>query len=385
MPAPRVLIVLDTSGAWSRGILLGFASVAHAHGWTLVHYHPDADLHWLLEHWRPDAVVCDPWFEASWPFELQMPVCVLVNGDRSAVGRASVCVDEERIADLALAHLLSRGFQNLSVFRFTDATFAVLRERRFSEGAARLGAQLQPGWWQDAASPSSRLEQPEAIAAWLANLPKPCGIFTCCDSWARVVSRYARAIGLRVPEDLALVGVDNDLVECQLISPALSSVAVPWRSVGENAARLVAMGLNGKSIAGQRVLIEPVDLVIRRSSATFAIQDELVARAVAWIHAHAEKRMTVPLVAKAARAPRQRLERHFRSALGRTVHAEIRRARVEIARRLLLTTELSLAEVAKQSGFTNAALLSLAFRREVGTPPGTYRRNARGLLATDDG
>jgi len=385
MAAPRVLVVLDTSGAWSRGILLGFAGVAHEQGWTLVHYHPNADLRWLLAHWRPDAIVCDPWFAVSWPAPLRERVSVLVNGDGSAEGLASVCLHETRIADLALGHLLSRGFRNLSVFRFSDARFAVLRDKHFSEGAVRAGARLQPGWWQDGASPPRRQEQPAALAAWLIGLPRPCGIFTCCDAWARVVSRYARAAELRVPEDLALVGVDNDLVECQLISPPLSSVAVPWRSMGESAARLVALGLSGSSIMGKRVFIEPVDVVIRRSSATFAIQDELVARAVAWIHAHADRRLTVPSVAKAAGAPRQRLERHFRSALGRTVLEEIRGAHVEIARRLLLTTDWSLPEVAKRSGFTNAALLSVSFRREVGTPPGTYRRSARGLLASDDG
>ena len=384
MAAPRVLVVLDTAGAWSRGILLGFAAVAHEQGWTLVHYHPNADLRWLLAHWRPDAMVCDPWFAGSWSAQLRERVSVVVNGDGTLEGVASVCLNEARIAELALEHLLARGFQNLSVFRFTDSGFAVQRDKYFSEGALRARALLQPGWWQDAATPPRRQEQPAAIAAWLAGLPKPCGVFTCCDSWARVVSRYARAIGLRVPEDLALVGVDNDLVECQVMAPPLTSVAVPWRSVGESAARLVLLGLNGTPIASERVLVEPVDVIIRRSSATFAIQDELVAKAVAWIHAHADKRLSVPVVAKAAGAPRQRLERHFRSALGRTVLEEIRRAHVEIARRLLLTTELSLLEVAKRSGFTNAALLSVSFRRELGIPPGAYRRNARGLLTSDD-
>jgi len=132
----------------------------------------------------------------------------------------------------------------------------VLRDKHFSEGALRGGALLQPGWWQDAATPPRRQEQPAAIAAWLTGLPKPCGVFTCCDSWARVVSRYAGASGLRVPEDLALVGVDNDLVECQLMVPPLSSVAVPWRSVGESAARLVSLGLNGTPIAGNYIKAE---------------------------------------------------------------------------------------------------------------------------------
>jgi LacI family transcriptional regulator len=199
-----------------------------------------------------------------------------------------------------------------------------------------------------------------------------------------MVARYARAANLRVPEDVALVGVDNDTFECEITAPPLSSVAVPWRTVGESAARLVQLGLRGTPIAGKRVLVKPLDVIVRRSSDSFAIEDSLVSAAVAWIHGHAEGRLTVPLIAKAVSVSRQRLERHFRRHLGRTVVEEIRRTRVEVARRLLWTTELPLPEVAKRSGFTNSALLSVAFRREVGVPPGAYRRHARGLGDAED-
>ena len=119
----------------------------------------------------------------------------------------------------------------------------------------------------------------------------------------------------------------------------------------------------------------------RRSSQVLAIDDELVAKAVTWTHAHADRRLTVPTVAKAVGSGRQRLERRFRAVLDRTVQEEIRRAHVELAKRLLVTTNVSVADVAKQSGFTNAALLSVAFQRELGMPPSAYRRRAR--LAAD--
>lgn len=379
MTAPRVLIVLDTSAAWSRGILLGFATVAHARGWTLLHYPPQVDLGWLLEHLGPDAVVCGPSLSGPWPASLRERVSIVVNADRSPDGVASVCLDEKRISELALAHLLSRGLQNLSVFRMDNAAFAVTRARSFAESAARRGARLVPGW----ESPPGLAGSPTSIAAWLQNLPQPCGIFACCDSWARILSHYARVVGLRVPEAMALVGVDNDLVECQLAAPPLSSVAVPWRSMGAKAAELVALGLSGEHIGQERLIIEPMDLIVRRSSATLAIEDRLVAKAVAWIREHAQRRLSVPMIAKAVGASRQRLERRFRAAVGRTIMEEVRRAHVEVARQLLLTTDLPLLEVAKRSGFSTPALLSVAFAREVGIPPGTYRRLAGDLNDTE--
>jgi LacI family transcriptional regulator len=384
MATPRVLVVLDTSAAWSRGILRGFAHVAHEQGWTLLHYHSNVDLEWLVTEWPPSAAVLGPSLAGPWPARLRECVSVSVNFDRSAEGVASVCLDEARIAKVALSHFLARGFRTLTTFRFNDAAFGALRERHFCEAAEHAGARLEPGWWADGASPPRSEERPDAIGAWLEGLRAPCGVFACCDAWARVVARYAGMSGLRVPEDLALVGVDNDAIECEIMAPPLSSVALPWRSVGESAARLVQLGLRGKPIAGTRVLVEPLEVVTRRSSDTFAIDDPLVAKAVAWIHQHAERRMTLAMVAGAVAATRQQLERHFRRALGRTVMQEARRAHVEIARRLLATTALPLPQVAKHSGFTNAALLSVAFRRELGVPPGAYRRRSSGLLDADD-
>jgi LacI family transcriptional regulator len=115
-----------------------------------------------------------------------------------------------------------------------------------------------------------------------------------------------------------------------------------------------------------------------------AIADPIVARAVSWIAEHAGRRLTLPAVARAASCSRQRLEQRFRAAIGRTVMQEVRRARVDVARRLLSTTDLSLPLIARQCGFTTAALLSVAFRREAGMPPGAYRRRLRGLHSIDE-
>jgi LacI family transcriptional regulator len=215
------------------------------------------------------------------------------------------------------------------------------------------------------------------MVSWLSRLPKPCGIFTCCDSWTRVVARYAKVASLRIPEDLPLVGVDNDVLECELVAPHLSSVAVPWQTLGRSAASLVHQSLSGAPIWGKRIVISPVGVVVRGSSDIAAVDDPLVLCALHWIREHANGRLTVPMVARGVSASRQRLERRFRAVLGRSVLGEIRRARVELAKNFLSNTSMVLPEIAKRSGFTNAALLTVAFRRELGLPPASYRRLVR--------
>jgi len=377
MPAPHVLIVLDTCTASSRGILRGFAQVAREQGWIVLHYQPGVDVEWVANEWSSSAAVLGPSALGAWPAPLDKALSVAVNVDRSAEGVASVCIDERRVAELALAHFFARGLRTLTTFTLANSALGAARERAFREAAERAGARLETAASAAPEGSSRPEDQASALSAWLSGLRKPCGVFACRDAWAHVVARHARLAGLRVPEDIAILGVDNDPVECEITAPPLSSVAVPWRALGERAAQLVLSGLKGKPIAGQRTLIDPIGVVSRRSSDTFAVDDPLVAAAVTWIHGNKQDRLTVPGVARALGTTRQRLERRFRRALGRTVMQEARRARVEAARQLLDRTNFPLHQVARMSGFTSAALLSVAFRTETGVPPGTYRRRTR--------
>jgi LacI family transcriptional regulator len=369
-------------------------SAAHERGWTLLHYSPLVDLNWVAGEWAPDVAVVGPGVQSASLAQFAATAIVSVTVDRSAQGIASVCLDEERIGALALRHLLSTGVRHVSTCRYNSAPFAVARERAFIEAARAAGINVAVGWgsaealalnWaEDPAVPRimpMESLRPSAMLEWLRALPKPCGIFTCTDGWARPVVRCTRVAGLRVPEDIALVGADNDALECELMAPPLSSVMIPWQEVGKSAAHLVQLALSRASSPGKRLVISPLAVQVRRSSDVLAIEDELVAQAVRWIRTNIDRRLTVTMVARAVGSARQRLERRFRRVLDRTVKDEIQRARVEAARELLRTTSAGLSEVAKRSGFTTAALLNAAFRREIGMPPGVYRRRARQELS----
>ena len=381
--APRILVLLDTDSAWSRGTLRGFMEIAHERGWTVLHYRADANLTELVDEWQPAVAVIGPEISESARAALAPVALVSVNADLSAAGIASVCLNDGAIAQLAVDHLLSTGLRHVSTLRFSESPFALVRQRTFEARARAAQLVCLEGWGcKEGVDAGEKRENPAAIAAWLRALPKPCGVFTCTDSWGRTAARYARLSGLRVPEDIALIGVDNDTLECELSAPPLSSVLVPWRDVGEQAALLVARLLARESMAEQRCVVSPLSVVARRSSDVLAVDDQLVAAAVSWIRANAEQRLTVSMVVQGVNTGRQRLERAFRRVLDRTIQEEIRRSHVDIARRLLETTRGELPEIAQRSGFTNATLLNLAFQRELGVAPGAYRR--RMLKALSD-
>lgn len=384
MAAPRVLILLDTTGTWSRGILRGFIETARERDWSLLHYNSSFDLKWLREQWAPDAVVAGPGPDAGALREFFGERVVSVTMDRSRDGIASVCLDEESIARMAFDHLRGIGLSRVTTFRFDESPFAVARERAFIDAALAAKLSVPEGWGAGELPPERRREDPAAIVAWLQGLPKPCGVFTCTDGWARTVVRCAALAGLRIPEDVSLIGADNDVLECELITPPLSSVMIPWRELGKSAASLVRRLLAGEALDNQRLVKAPLTVVARRSTDASSIEDEPVARAVAWIAANHQRRITVSMVARAVASGRQRLERAFRRVLGRTIQEEIRRTRVEAAKALLIRDRGGLAALAKQCGFTTASLMNAAFQRELGMSPGVYRRRAERELTLDN-
>jgi LacI family transcriptional regulator len=368
-------VVIDPVVGWARRLLRGVNEIALERGWLLLLYSPRRDFRWLLREWAPSAVIVGPHQSLPLPAELSGRLVVGANADLSTERLPWVGVDDRRVGELAADHLLSKGLQHFASFSFEAGGWAGRRLESFKERIAQAGGQYHSDGGLDTATNEPRPEV-ESIRGWLLELPTPCGVFAGCDTWARVIACYCRGLGLRVPEDIALVGADDDPVECELTAPALSSVAIPWREMGREVAMVLRRGLEGE-VPAEPVLVGPTHVVGRRSSDVLSVDDPLVAAAVAWIHEHSDQPIQVNDVVRAVKTYRQRLEKRFRAVLGRSVMVEVRRSRVEHAKRLLAMTDLSLPDVAQKSGFTSASLLSVAFRREARTTPGAFRRRAK--------
>jgi LacI family transcriptional regulator len=199
----------------------------------------------------------------------------------------------------------------------------------------------------------------------------------CYDIRARHVLDACRRVGLAVPDQVAVVGVDNDEFLCNLSDPPLSSVAPDTRRTGYEAAALLDRLMSGREKSrGQSTFVQPLGVVARRSTDVLALADPDVSAAVRFIREHACDGIAVKDVLDEVPLSRRVLEGRFRKLFGRTPHDEIARVRFERVRRLLRETSLPLAEVAQRSGFRNAEYLATAFRREFAMSPNDYRRTA---------
>jgi LacI family transcriptional regulator len=196
----------------------------------------------------------------------------------------------------------------------------------------------------------------------------------CNDSRARHILTACLVNGWRVPDDIAVIGVDNDEMMCDLAIPSLSSIALGTEQMGYAAAELLERCLVEGEIAEREIVVPPMDLIPRRSTETFGVADPIIARASKYIRDHASEPVSVDEIARYARVSRSTLDARFKKTLKRSVHDELKRMRLQIARRLLLTTKLSIAEVAQRSGFSSDAYMNHVFRHEFGTTPGVFRQ-----------
>jgi LacI family transcriptional regulator len=290
---------------------------------------------------------------------------------------AHVTTDDVAVGRLAAAHLLSLGLPHFAFFGTHADYFSLLREQGFKQtlGAAGLSCHAFLDG-PPAGSAESRREE-AAIKDWLAGLPKPIGVLASTDSRALLLLAICRTLGIPVPESVAVLGVDNDDVFCELANPPLSSIALATQLIGYEAARLLGRLMEGERPAERRTLIPPAGVVPRRSSDLPAILDADVAAVVRYISLHVQDDLQVADLLREVPMSRRSLEQRFHKALGRTPAAEIHRAQVEVAKQMLTQTDEPMSRVALAAGFSDAKQLGASFQRETGSTPTAYRRDSR--------
>lgn len=285
--------------------------------------------------------------------------------------------DNVGMGHLGAEHLLERGFRNLAFCGFKNNGWSCERRDGFLEASRLAGAQcsvydvdypgdLTPLWDE---------EQTTELCAWLKQLPKPIGIMACIDLRALQVMSAAHMAGLLVPEELALLGANNDATRCDLSYPSLSSVSPnPFQS-GYLAAELLDRMMRGEKLRDIDLRIDPLGVVTRQSTDLLAIDDASMAAALAFIRENACKGIGVDDVVKRASASRSLLEKKFRQHLGRSPHAEIRRVQVAKIKQLLFETDFPLKKIAELTGFEHVEYMCVLFKRSTSQSPGEYRKH----------
>ncbi len=290
-----------------------------------------------------------------------------------------VTQDDVAVGRLAAGHLQACGCRAFGFWGQAGASYSEERLAGFYDGlgAGKGNASLAVERCADGAETPADLYA--RMRGWLAGQPRPLGLFAVLDTYALLLMRAARDLGWRVPEDVAVLGAGNEDFWVEFESVPLSSVRLPARQIGHEAAALLDRMMSRKMRAGYErgVRLGGAEIVARRSTDVIYAEDEAVARAVRFIREQAAGNPYVGDVVKAAGVSRSALQMRFRAALGRSILAEIQRVRVARAQELLANTELKLAVVAERCGFPNSQRFSVLFRETSGLSPSEYRRQFR--------
>lgn len=378
--APRVAIVVETSLASGRDILQGIARYVREHRPWLLHHQPrslDEKLPVWLKNWEGDGILARVQTPAMARAlrETGLPV-VDVLGVVENTGFPLVHVDDRAIGAMAAEHLLERGFRHFAYLGIRRENWSQYREEAFRMAVEKRGYTVQAlnePRHESAGESWGALQT--RLARWVSKLMRPVGIMVCSDQRGSRLLETCLRIGLRVPEEVAVIGVDNDEPLCNVCHPTLTSLLPGHEQTGYEAAALLDRLMRGATPPAKPVLIPPVKIVTRLSTDSIAVEDDAVGRALCIIREHAVERMRIDEIAARVGVSRSVLQRRFRRSLGRTLNEELILQRLKVAQQLLRETKLSLPEIAERAGFEYAEYMASVFRSRLECSPAQMRRS----------
>ncbi len=351
--------------------------------WDFFMVEDSADAIRRAARWRMDGVIGafgrSDLARAAGAF--RVPV-VNLHGGNTFGGFAQVGTDNGAIGEAAARYLLDLGFERFAFVGLPGDDFSDTREAGFRAALSAAGHAVV-SYDRRRAYPRVRRPPPHTpqlqanLCQFLAGLPRPAAVFCSDDLRAFEAAKSCRHLGIAVPDEIAVLGVNDDDIRCQGSAPPLSSVRLPNRKVGHEAARLLDRLMRGERPRERRILLPPEGVVARQSTDVLHCADPVVAAALRKIREEAAALRSVNEVARAAAVSRRALERRFRAALGRTVLQELMRRRIELAQERLRRTDWPMERVAEAAGFSSGVYFSHSFRRAVGRTPREYRRQFR--------
>jgi len=383
---PKIILLIEGDRGFGRELLRGIAKYSRLHGpWSFYREPPffrdlgrkKKILH-RINTWDADGIITRIVAEIEDIVATGVPTIVAASTNEGTppgiLNSPTISTNNITAGEMAAEHLLERGFTRFAYCGFEEIQWSVQRGESFAQKVAQAGHETNIYKRSKSRALRSWDVEQALVADWLRSLSKPIGLMTCTDDRSQQVVEACKLAGVHVPEDVAIIGVDNDGLVCNLSNPPLSSVALAAERSGYEAAELLDKLMSGTAMAKQEIIIQPTHVVTRQSTDILAIEDSEVAAAVGFIRQHAKETIQVQDVADTVALSRRGMERRFRRVLGRSVLAEIRRVRIEQVARMLAETNLPVSQIALALGFDGVDHIARYFRREKGMSPLKYRK-----------
>ncbi len=378
-----ILVLVETSTLNGRNMLEGIAKFAREQDWEIefeqrgIH---DPLPSWFYQ-WQGSGIISRTVTQKNADLLRAKGLPTVELAGNGSSRQFDVAVDDMLLARMAFDHLRERGFHRFACYAFghawwaeakLDAFVQVVRSQGFSceritpDGRkGKKSAEWHVPQWDDS--------EQEKLERWLKRLPRPIGIFAVTDRHAKRVLDACHRFGISVPEEIAVLGTENDQWFCRTLDLPLSSIDVNGQRVGYEAAQMLHRMMHRKGFKPTRILIPPAFVAARRSTDAVAVEDPDIAQAMRFIRENVSRRIGVEDVVEHVGLSRRTLERRFLQSLGRSPYDDIQRVRMEWAKELLRETDLTAVAIARTVGVSSSRYLARIFAEQNGISMNKYR------------
>ncbi|MGC8624294.1 MAG: substrate-binding domain-containing protein [Phycisphaerae bacterium] len=380
----RIMFLGNLAAAYNRYVLKGVVAYTIAHPHLRVFFLDSlniADIRGLLKSGFHGVIV------GSCPLESHLPRWVVESGVPAVDASGQhifenvlprVLTDDPATGRLAVDYFFNRGFRHLVFYGLKKYHWADLRWQGFESRARELGLTVKRFDKQGMDTEDREGKTPDTAARWLRDLEKPTAIFAGNDFLAAYLIEACVEMGLRVPEDVAVLGADDDDLYVHIREPEISSIPLRTNEIGFNAMAMLQSLIQKQPLPSNSILLVPDRVITRRSTDLLAVQDSIVREALVIIKQQLKNGIGPKGLAHRLEISKPTLQRHFFAALGRGPSEEIHRTQMELVQRLLADSRMPMAQITTEAGFSSPRRFSEWFHREVGTTPTQYRqRHAR--------
>lgn len=376
----RVLILTGKSREFDRGIIRGIAKFVRLNAAWIVLAKPQPYLSkerlskFVSEilTWKPDGVIFS--YDELIPEIKKLPIPQIITGDIQDTGYFQFVANSntDMIGRMAADHLLSRGLTNFAYCGYNGLPFSLKRQIAFHQNLAEKGFKVHLY-----KQPKIKSEDKKQLIGWLKSLPKPIGLMCCNDDRGQELLQICQIIQIKVPDEIAVIGVDDDSLVCEFTVPPLSSIALNSDIVGYKIAETLDKMMYGEKPTDNSIIIEPTNVHIRLSTDFIATDDPIVSQAMRYIQKNSHLPLQVDDVADYVMVSSRVLQQRFKRSLNRTIISELQRTRIEKMAQFLRETDLTVAEISHKMGFPGFEHVSRCFKKQMALSPTEYRSKCR--------
>jgi LacI family transcriptional regulator len=372
----KIVLLIETSREFGRQLINGIARYSRINGpWSFYKEQTGlkSSIH-RLTSWKPDGIIMRNSMIKKELLKLKIPTILALHDPSSHPKLPVIKTNSQAIAKMASEHFIEKGFKNFAFCGFDIFEWSNERKIFFTKynNEAGFTTHLYDSSKKNI-SQDWEVEQRHVIE-WLKSIPKPVALMACNDDRGQHILEVCKLIGLKVPDDVSVIGVDNDPMICEIGDPPLTSIALDVESAGFNSAKLLNELISSTKMNGQQIIVSPTHIVQRQSSDIFAVNDLEITKALKFIRENARSKIYVKDVVNSTCLSRRILEKRFRDILHRSIYDEIRRRRVDLITKFLIETDLPISEITSLFTFTDMEHISRYFKKEKGMGLREFRK-----------